>query len=91
MDYSDHRYDLWGASFQQLAEQTKLVAENHTGAINEARQQEAQRLYTGWQEAFAMPEHDLTQEFDTGERKAALLSGLRKRTIEILVKMRGGL
>ena len=67
------------------------MADNHTGAIDEARQQEAQRLYAGWQEALAMPDHDLTKDFDPGERKAALLSGLRKRTIEILVKMRGDL
>lgn len=91
MDYSDHRYDLWRASFQQLAEQIKLVADNHTGAIDQARQSEAQRLYVGWTEALAMPDHDITQDFDPGERKAALLSGLRKRTIEILVKMRGDL
>jgi len=91
VNYSDHEYDLWKATFPQLAEQVKLIAENHTGEINEAHQHEAQRLYTGWQEALAMPDHDLTKDFDPGERKASLLSGLRKRTIEILVHMRGDL
>ena len=91
MNYSDHAYDLWKASFPQLAEQCRLVAENHTGAIDETHQREAQRLCQGWTEALAMPDHDIAQDFDPGERKASLLSGLRKRTIEILVKMRGEL
>jgi hypothetical protein len=91
VNYSDHAYDLWTATFPQLAEQCKLVADNHTGAIDEAYQHEAQRLYVGWQEALAMPKHDLMQDFDPGERKASLLGGLRKRTIEILVKLRGDL
>ena len=91
MNYSDHAYDLWTATFPQLAEQCKLVAENHTGTIDEAYQQEAQRLYTAWQEALAMPEHDHTLHFEAGARKAAALGGLRKRTIEILVKLRGEL
>jgi len=43
------------------------------------------RLYAGWQEALAKP----VDSFDDRARHAALIEGLRKRTIEVLIRIRG--
>lgn len=75
--------NFWALSDIQLAKSCVLVAESHAGQTNPAVKGEAERLFLLWHDAIngrdeAGPER---------ERRAALLSGLRKRTIQILVKL----
>lgn len=70
---------LWDLSEPDLAEICRHIAED-TDAEDTLRS-EARRLFLVWTETLnACP-----SDSDDRERRAALLSGLRKRTIQILV------
>jgi hypothetical protein len=62
-----------------------LIAEGNFTGADKTLQEEARRLYAVWQDALEKPGDD----DDVRERKAVLQAGLRKRTIEILVKVSG--
>ncbi len=83
MDLENSQASVWSLTSAQLARQCRLIAENDSGSIDPALQAEAHRLYAAWQDAFRLPGSDS----ETRERKAAQQAGLRKRTIEILVKI----
>lgn len=85
MNYQNSKSSIWSLSATQLAGQCRLIAESASAAIDPPLQAEARRLYDAWKDALAMPETD----FDARERKASQQAGLRKRTIEILVKIAG--
>lgn len=71
---------LWKMSEEELAESCRHIAEGSGGGVLRA---EALRLFLVWTEAL----NDSAQTRDERERRAALLSGLRKRTIQILVRL----
>jgi hypothetical protein len=85
MDRPDSNVDIWSLSSQQLAEQCRLIAEDNSAAFDETLKAEARRLFTVWQEALDRPDDN----YDDRSRKASRQAGLRKRTIEILVKIGG--
>jgi hypothetical protein len=62
-----------------------LIAENISAGADKTLQDEARRLYAVWQEALEQP----GDTYDDRDRKAVLQAGLRKRTIEILIKVGG--
>lgn len=72
---------LWSLSPLELARQCKLLAEGNAG-VEPALQEEAKRLCASWEDALDYP-HEPREE---RSRKAALQDGLRKRTIEILIR-----
>ena len=86
MDHQASNVNLWSLPASELAEDCRAMAESAPGRIDETHKAEAVRLYAGWQEALAKP----IDSFDDRARHAALIEGLRKRTIEILIKIRGG-
>lgn len=71
---------LWELSEAELAESCRHIAEGSGGGVLRA---EALRLFLVWTEAL----NDRGRTQDERERRAALLSGLRKRTIQILVRL----
>ena len=81
----DSRASVWSLSPAQLARQCRLIAEDDSPPIDPVLQAEARRLYAAWQEALQVP----GKSFEARERAAALQAGLRKRTIEILIKSAG--
>jgi hypothetical protein len=85
MDHRDSRDPIWSLTPSQLAAQCRLIAEGNFTGADKTLQEEARRLYAVWQDALEKPGDD----DDVRERKAVLQAGLRKRTIEILVKVSG--
>lgn len=75
----------WSLSAAQLARECQSIAEDSSTNIDPELHAEARRLFAGWQESLALSEED----YDERARKASLQAGLRKRTIEILVKISG--
>ncbi len=82
MNHDDDQSTIWSLSYSQLAEQCRLIAKDNSAAINETLKAEAGRLHAAWQAALLEPAGD----YDEHARVAALRAGLRKRTIEILVR-----
>jgi hypothetical protein len=82
MRNNDSRADIWSLSASELAEQCRLVAEESSTAENRAEHEEAGRLYAEWEDAIDLPQLDAFEQ----SRRAALIAGLRKRTIEILIR-----
>jgi hypothetical protein len=60
-----------------------LIADGKVAAASESLQAEAKLLAVNWRVAIDMHQDN----FDDQARRAARLSALRKRTIEILVKV----
>jgi hypothetical protein len=85
MNHQDFRSPIWSLTPSQLAEQCRLVAEGISAGAEKTLQDEARRLYAVWQDALEKP----GDNEDVRERKAVLQAGLRKRTIEILIKVSG--
>lgn len=85
MKNQDSTVSVWSLSSAQLAHKCRLIAEVDSGAADPALRAEASRLYAAWQDALELSGSDS----DTRERKAAQQAGLRKRTIEILIKYAG--
>ena len=71
----------WSLTSTQLAAECRAIAEGKMPNLDPAINDEAVRLYASWREALGLPGED--------SRRAAQLSALRKRTIEILVHTRG--
>lgn len=75
--------DLWSLSFSQLAQQCQSITVDTSSAIGSALRAEAGRLTACWQDALRKS----NDGFEKRERQAIQLDGLRKRTIEILIKI----
>ncbi len=82
MRHDDSRADIWSLTATELALECLDLAQGSTPGIDKPHQLEAGRLYAEWQEAIHLPK---LNAFDKS-RRAALIAGLRKRTIEILIK-----
>jgi len=83
MEHEDSGTNFWALSSSQLAAQIALIANGDQTAIDDATRVEAGLLVAEWQDALKMPE----ATFDDEEIRVAQLAGLKKRTIEILVKV----
>lgn len=78
--------NYWALSSSQLAAQIALIANGDLTAVDAATRAEAGLLVAEWQDAFKMP----NATHDDEESRVAQLAGLKKRTIEILVKASQG-
>jgi len=83
MDSQTLQSHIWSMNAKQLAEQCRILAESHSTAIDETLKAEAGRLYTAWQDVVQRADDSVEDH----TRKASLQAGLRKRTIEILIKI----
>ncbi|MGB8259400.1 MAG: hypothetical protein WCE75_03575 [Terracidiphilus sp.] len=79
----DPNTDFWSLTPSRLASQCALIAQGSVDGADDADRAEAANLVTEWQEALDMP----IQAFEDRERQAAQVGALRKRTIEILVRV----
>lgn len=77
---------FWDLTDAQLAESCRVIADELGADTESDLRAEAGRLYAVWRETLDGSERDAEQR----ERRASLLSGLRKRTIQILVKLAWG-
>ena len=75
--------DFWQFSDVDLARSCVLVAESRSGPGNAVLRAEAMRLFLMWREAINAHRGGR----DNQELGTALLSSLRKRTIQILVRL----
>lgn len=89
MHFGDRSKDLWSLPFEKLAAECHLIADDSSGTVDAAHHLEARILSASWKEALALPNHDPETHYEAEARKAALLAGLRQRTIEVIVKVWG--
>ena len=75
--------DFWHLSDVQLARSCALVAESQSGPQNALLRAEAMRLFLWWRELIS----GVYSDADDREQRTVTLSGLRKRTIQILVRL----
>jgi hypothetical protein len=78
--------NYWALSSSQLAAQIGLIANGNLSAIDDTTRVEAGLLVAEWQDALKTPRTTLVEE----ENRVAQLAGLKKRTIEILIKASQG-
>lgn len=83
MGQQDSDTGIWSLSPVQLAEQCRLIAESNSTDIDKKLQDEAARLYTSWKNALVQHEDNQQEQ----ARKALQRTGLKRRTMEILVKI----
>jgi hypothetical protein len=85
-DYSVEREmietDLWSLTHEQLAKQCQSIAKDDSPTIAPSLRAEAERLVASWRDALLEPAKD----FQKQTHRAVQLDGLRKRTIEILIR-----
>jgi hypothetical protein len=87
MAHESSDIDFWALKPVQLAHECRLIAEGTLEGADETLRLEARELATEWRLAIDMPR----DQFDEQARRAARIAGLRKRTIEILVKVTGSI
>jgi hypothetical protein len=75
--------DYWSFSDVELARCCLLVAESRSGARNALLRGEAMRVFLMWREAI----NSRRLRGEAREDRVALLWSLRKRTIQILVRL----
>jgi hypothetical protein len=75
--------NYWSLSFERLAEHCGGVATSTSSGVSPELRAEAAILFQEWQEGLAMP----AKAFDETSRRTTALAGLRKRTVEILIKL----
>lgn len=80
---ADATRELWDLSDRELANGCRLIAEGRLAHATRFLRAESMRLFLVWMETLQAPNCEGEQR----ERRAALLSGLRKRTIQLLVKL----
>jgi hypothetical protein len=74
--------DLWSLTHEQLAKQCQLIAKDSSPTIAPSLRAETERLSASWRDALQGP----TNNFQKQTQQAVQLAGLRKRTIEILIR-----
>ena len=82
MGHEDYGTNFWALSSSQLAAQIALIANGDPTAIDDDTRAEAGLLVAEWQDALNMPR----ATFDDEESRIAQIAGLKKRTIEVLIK-----
>jgi hypothetical protein len=79
----DSDVNYWALQFRQLEKACLNLSRSTLPMIDPTRRAEMERLSASWEEALALPE----ENYEEISRRANVLAGLRKRTIEILVKL----
>jgi hypothetical protein len=79
----DSDVNYWALQFRQLEKACLNLSRSNSPLIDSSRRSEMERLHASWEEALALPE----ENYEEISRRANVLAGLRKRTIEILVKL----
>jgi hypothetical protein len=74
--------DFWALTDKELAEVCRLIADGRCSRANSAVRGEAMRISLVWRDHLAT-----LRAGDDAEERAAILAALRKRTIQILVKL----
>ena len=74
--------DFWALSDKELAEVCRLVADGRCSRANSATRGEAMRVSLVWRDNLVP-----LRAGDDAEERAAILSAVRKRTIQILVRL----
>lgn len=85
MAHESSDIDFWALKPVQLAHECRLIADGAIAETDEKLRAEARDLATEWRIALDLPR----DEFEEQARRAARIAGLRKRTIEILIKLTG--
>lgn len=75
--------NFWELSDIKLARSCRLIAKSRFGLADRMLPDEAMRLFLLWREAIDH-EHKTAEE---KEQRVQLLAGLRKRTIQVLVRL----
>ena len=75
--------NFWSLSDIELARNCRVIAESGSESIAIAIKSEARRLYSDWRDAINFPIDDRQEK----ARRATVMAALRKRTIQILVKL----
>ena len=75
--------NFWVLSNLELANSCKLVGEGRSGPANAPLRAEALRLFLMWREAL----QSSNRRGEEREERNLMVSGLRKRTIQILVRL----
>jgi hypothetical protein len=75
--------DFWSLSDRQLERACRMVAEGRVPVSLPLLRAEAMRLFLLWRECSV----EVTQERGDNERRVCLLAALRKRTIQVLVRI----
>ena len=74
--------NVWKLSYAGLAHACQVLGEDSSGGVSHEIREEARLLQAAWKDAMAI---DLEQE-GAATRQASMMLGLRKRTIELLIK-----
>jgi hypothetical protein len=77
--------DFWALKPAELAYETRMIANGEVPAADEKQQAESKELAAEWHEIIQVAKVN----FDDQANRAARIASLRKRTIEILVKVYG--
>jgi len=80
---ADPNPDFWALKPSQLAAECSSLAGADPATVEDDLRAEAAQLATEWKDAIQMP----VDEFEAQARRAAQIAALRKRTIEILVRV----
>jgi hypothetical protein len=83
MNHERVQSNYWSQSDLELARNCRVLAESRSTSVDSALKAEARNLYAEWCGAINFPDDDRQERV----RRAALLAALRKRTIQILVKV----
>lgn len=83
LEFNRNTPDFWSFSDEELATTCLRIAEGRISSSRPFFRAEAMRLYLVWRDAMSDP-----GQFRQGEGpKDCILDGLRKRTIQILIKL----
>ena len=83
MENVDSTFDFWSMKPSELGEECSSIARAVHSTVDPRLRAEAGQLATEWREAINLPMHNALDE----SRRAALIAALRRRTIEILIKV----
>jgi hypothetical protein len=83
MEKVDSTFDFWLMKPSELGKECSSIAQAVNSTIDPKLRAEAGQLAAEWREAIAMPTGIAFDE----SRRAALIAALRRRTIEILIRV----
>jgi hypothetical protein len=83
MNYEGSKVNYWSMSDIELARNCRAIAESSSASITDAMKAEAKRLYGDWRDAINFPENGRQER----ARRATTMAALRKRSIQIMVKL----
>jgi len=85
LEYQESNPDVWSMKSHELRDACREIAHAPREEVQDSLRTEANQLAIEWDEALGLPQLD---PFDAS-RRASIVAALRKRTIEILIKLEG--